>query len=316
MSHESWQSIHSRGQSTNAIWNQHAPALTVGEMTLATHSADVALLPPAAQAVVTQEDAVDTARNARDAAVAFITDLAIRAPRKIEGDLLSSDPFHADLKHIRVVEITGLDTAVTRGQRVVSLWEKLNARNATLVPARPPLLVGGTAVAALAAALTGLPAKTQEVETQTSILNDRRSDLAIIKDRVDTNNKRWFDSWMGEFAEGSPERNALSQIDTGSGGSGGGGGEPPAPTPPGTALVSSTIQDGVVTLLMTCEGAVFFNVYQRAPSDSEFSLVAGAVPTGWQSGTLLAGSGEWAWQVAGVANGLEGGRSATTMQGV
>ena len=317
MMNDSWQTILQRAQSTNAIWGQHAPGFTVGTLTLALHQADAALLEPAAQAVVTAEDAVDSARDDRDSSMNFIKDLAIRAPRKMDGELSVGDPYHSDLKHIRAVEMTGLETTVTRGQRTVSLWQKLNARNAAMVPPLPAMTVGGATVTQLAAALTGLPLKTQAVENAASFLGDRRSDLLVLKERVYTNNIRWFAAWEGEFVEGSPERNALSQIDTGSGGGGsGGGGEPPPPPPPGVAAVSSTIDNGVVTLAMTCEGATFFNVYQRTPGEVDFVLVAGAVPTGWSSGTLLAGSGEWAWQVAGVANGVEGGRSAATLQGV
>lgn len=313
---ESWQTILARAQQSIAIWTQHAPSFTVGELTLAGHQGDAALLEPAGQAVVTQEDAVDTARNARDTTMEFLKDLAIRAPRKMDGEFSARDPFHADLRHIRVVEMTGLDTILTRSQRVLSLWQKLNTRNAAMVPLRPPFLVGGVAVAAFAAALASLPNKTQVVENMGSVLGDVRSDLLILKERVRLNNIRWYAAWQGEFVEGSPERNALSQIDTGSGGGGSGGGEEEEPLPPGVALVSSTIDNGVVTLAMTCEGATFFNVYQRTPGEVDFVLVAGAVATGWSSGTLGAGSGEWAWQVAGVANGVEGGRSAATLQGV
>lgn len=239
MMNDSWQTILQRQQQTNAVWTLHSPTFTVGGLTPAAHAADGALLEPRAQAVVTQEDAVDSARNARDASVALITDLSIRAPRKMDGELALRDPFHADLKQIRSIEITGLTTAVTRGQRTLSLWQKLNARNAAAVPVVPPLLVGGKSAADLAAALEGLPELTQAVENQASLLNDRRSDLQEIKERVYSNNIRWYAAWQGEFEVGSPERNALSQIDTGA--------ATPPPTmleiaPPLVAVDASTVQ--------------------------------------------------------------------------
>lgn len=224
MMNDSWQTILQRAQQTVAVWNQHNPTFTVGGLTATAHAADGALLEPRAQAVVTAEDAVDTARNARDAAVALITGLSIRAPRKMDGELAVRDPFHADLKHIRSVEVTGLESAVVRGQRTLSLWEKLNVRNAAAVPVVPPLLVGGKTAANLAAALTGLPALTQIVENKGSALNDRRSDLSEVKERVYSNNIRWYAAWQGEYLPGTPERDALSQIDTGE------------PTPPPTML--------------------------------------------------------------------------------
>ena len=238
--HESWQTILARAQESIAVWTQHAPAFTVGELTLAAHQADAAMLEPAGQAVVTQEDAVDSARNARDTTMDFLKDLSIRAPRKMDGDFSAGDPFHADLKHIRAVEMTGLDTILTRGQRVLSLWEKLNTRNAAMVPPRPAFTVGGVAVATFAASLASLPTKTQAVETVGSVLSDVRNDLLVLKERVHNNNIRWYAAWQGEWAEGSPELNALSQVDTNSG-------PTPMPTvlefaPPLTVVNATTVQ--------------------------------------------------------------------------
>lgn len=211
-----------RGQASTAIWRTHSPAFTVGEVTLPLYQADVDNLPIAAQSVVTQEDAVDTARNARDGVLAIIKDLATRFPRKLDGELAARDPFHADLQHIRVVEMDGLESVVTRGQRALSLWMKFNARR--VAAGGTAFLVGGNAVAVLSGALADLPLKTQLVADAASLLSDLRSALLGLKDKVDTNNKRWYASWQGEFSVGSPERNALSQIDTGS------------PTPPPTLL--------------------------------------------------------------------------------
>lgn len=234
---ESWQSVASRGQASTAIWRTHSPGFTVGEVTLPLHQADVDNLPIAAQPVVTQEDAVDTARNGRAAVIAVIKDLAVRFPRKLDGELAARDPFHADLQHIRVVEMDGLDTVVTRGQRALSLWVKFNTRR--VAAGGTAFLVGGHAVAVLSGALVALPTKTQLVADATSILADLRSALLALKDKVDTNNKRWYAAWQGEFLPGSPERDALSQIDTGT----------PTPLPdvlvivaPLTAVDGTTVQ--------------------------------------------------------------------------
>lgn len=89
---------------------------------------------------------------------------------------------------------------------------------------------------------------------------------------------------------GTPENDALSQIEMG--GSGLGRGTPPPPLPPGVPALDSMISSGMVTLTMSAPGATLFNVYQRAPGEVDFALVAG------------------------VADGVEGPRSATTMQGV
>lgn len=228
-SNDTWQTIHQRGQQTNAVWNTHAPAFTVGTLTLALHQADVAALPAAGQALASEQDVVDAARAARDATCDLIKDLATRAPRVLDGALDFGDPLHGDLDDIRLVEITGLDTIISRGQRVRSVWEKVNVRNAALVPPIPALVVGSKTVADLVAALTELPVKTQAVEDTRSVLSDKRSSLRALAGKVDKNNKRWYAAWEGNFPAGSPERDALTQIDTGT------------PTPPPTVLLIASL---------------------------------------------------------------------------
>ena len=55
-------------------------------------------------------------------------DLATRLPRKMDGDLAPEDPFQDDLRDIRVIDMTGLDSIQARGQRALSLWKKYNVR--------------------------------------------------------------------------------------------------------------------------------------------------------------------------------------------
>jgi len=80
------------------------------------------------------------AKGARDATAATIRDLATRLPRKMDGDLAPEDPFQDDLRDIRVIDMTGLDSIQARGQRALSLWKKYNLR--LLAGALPALLVG------------------------------------------------------------------------------------------------------------------------------------------------------------------------------
>jgi hypothetical protein len=68
MPNQAWQTIHSRGEQTLAVWNAHSPAFKVGEMTFALHQADVQGLPPLGQAAEDAQDVVDDARAARAAA--------------------------------------------------------------------------------------------------------------------------------------------------------------------------------------------------------------------------------------------------------
>ena len=228
-----WQQIQARGQQSVGVWGQWNPTLKVGADTLTIFGTAVQALPGAAQNVAIQEDVVDDARAARNERVALLTLLGVQMPRKLDGDLDADDAYHKDLLDIRGVEMTGMGSAETRGQMVNSLWLKLNARLAAEVPAKPALTVGGKTQAQLQAALTELPGKKQAVETAVSLLNDRRATLRGFMRTVDSLNKRWYAAWQGEYAEGTPERDALSQIDTGSpgGNDSGGGPVPPVPLP-------------------------------------------------------------------------------------
>lgn len=56
----------------------------------------------------------------------------------------------------------------------------------------------------------------QDVENERGKLTQKSEALRALSTKVDVNNKRWCAAWEGEFPAGSPERAALSQIDTGS----------------------------------------------------------------------------------------------------
>lgn len=300
---ESWQTLAKRGQGSTAIWRTHSAGFTFGEVTLPLHQDDVDALPVAAQAVVTQEDAVDTARAARDGKIAIIKDLAIRFPRKLDGELSARDSFHSDLRHIRAVEMDGISSVTTRGQRAFSLWMKFNARR--VAAGGTPFLVGGLSVTVLGDALESLPDMTQLVANEVSTLNDLRDDLLKLKDRVDTNNKRWYAAWEGEFLAGSAERNALSQIDTG-----GGGGQAAL----GTPTLSLAMEALTVTLTMVLEGATSFRVYRKAQGEEDFTVRAESVASGWTE-DLLAGSGEHLYRVTGLRGTEESEPSVASIIG-
>lgn len=112
---EGWQDIHTRGQQTLAVISGHAPALTVGELTFASHETAVEALPDLSQAVKDQEEVVDDRRRERDAVIATIRDLTVRMPRKLEGEIAVSDRLHEDLTTVRAVEIDDAKSAVIPG---------------------------------------------------------------------------------------------------------------------------------------------------------------------------------------------------------
>lgn len=283
MATPTWQQILERGQQTLAVWQQHSPGFTTRGLTLAAHQTDVAALSPASQLVADAQDVVDDARAARDAVIGSVAETCIRLPRKLDGELMPDDPYHADLEDIRRFDAESLPTTVSRGQRVLSLWKKLNARNAAASPVIPPLLVGGVAVATFQTQLESLPAKQQTVQDKEAILRDRRGELRTLATKVDRNNKRWYAAWQGEFPAGTPEGDALGQITTEGGGSGEGTpGDPPPPppppVPPGAATIGSVTAGGpdVTVIGMAAEGAETFDVEVR-PVGGDFAPQASGV---------------------------------------
>ena len=275
MATSTWQQILQRGQQSLAVWLQHSPAFTVRGLTRAQHLTDVTALSPKAQEVEDDQQVVDDARAARDAGQAVVVSMNTRMPRRLDGELPIDDPFHADLEDIRTVSSDTPAHLQERGQKVVALWKKLNARNAAAVPMLPPLVVGGVTLAIFQAQVEGLPALQQTVEDKEAVLRERRGELRKLALKVDANNKRWYAAWQGEFPAGTPEGDALSQVDTESGGSGEGGpGEPPAPTPPppeppalpGQATLAALNTNGTEVMLtgMAADGAVTFVVEFQA----------------------------------------------------
>lgn len=213
---EYWEDIYHRGQQSLGVWNAFAAAFAFGEVTKASHTTDVGALQTKANERDVQQDAVDVARDARDTNLKFMEDLCIRFPRKLEGDLKPTDSLHKEIADLRNINPDAPDTIAGRTRRTVSLWNRVNAPLLANVPPLPAFKVGGIEVAALQTALSGQNQLMQDVEDERGKLAVKREALRLLAVKVDENNKRWFAAWEGEFADGSPERNALAQINTGS----------------------------------------------------------------------------------------------------
>lgn len=212
---EYWEDIYHRGQQSIGVWSTFAPALTVGEVALAGHTTDTAALQTKANERDVQQDVVDVARDARGTNATIMDDLCVRFPRKLEGELPPNDPLHLEIADLRAINPDSPDALAARTRRTVSLWHRYNTQRAAAVPPQPAFLVGGLAVAALEAALANQHTLLQNIENERGKLAQKREALRTLAAKVDRNNKRWFAAWEGEFAEGSAERAALSQIDTG-----------------------------------------------------------------------------------------------------
>lgn len=213
---EYWEEIYHRGQQSIRVWNTFAPGFVFGEVTLAGHMTDVTGLQTKANERDVQQDVLDVARLSRDGNLKFMEDLCVRFPRKLEGDLAANDPLHAEIADLRDIVPDTADKIVQRTRRTVSLWNRINAQRAAAVPPQAAFQVGASIVAHLDTALANQNGLMQGVENERGKHTQKNEALRTLATKVDRNNKRWFAAWEGEFAAGSPERAALSLIDTGS----------------------------------------------------------------------------------------------------
>lgn len=212
---EFFEAVHQRGQQTLAVWNTHAATFQVGALTLAAHTTDVALLMTHVNDRDVQQDVQDDAVLARDANFGALRDIVVRVPQLIEATLEDDDRLHSDLGDVFAVDPNRTHGGMERARRVVSLWNRVNILRAAMTPALPALTLGATTVANLQTLLTNHPGLLQTVEDERSELNQKTSLLKTTSRRIDRNNKRWYAAWSQNFAIGSPENDALSQIDTG-----------------------------------------------------------------------------------------------------
>ena len=195
---------------STAVWNTFNPSFQVGTVTLAVHSADVALLVTQADARGVQQDVLDDAVLLRDDNFRTLHDIVVRVPQFIDATLEEGDLLHGDLDDVYSISPESQSGVQERARRVVSLWNRVNAARASMTPPLTPLLLGTTTVANLQTRLTNHPVLLQAVENQRSELNQQKCLLNAIARRVDRNNKRWYTAWPKFFSNESPENAALS----------------------------------------------------------------------------------------------------------
>ena len=229
---EEYQLVHHRGLQTIGVWGQHAATLKVGKLTLTQHTTDVADILTRASSWEAATSGLDAARDARDLADRLLHTLNVHAPDAIEGDLEEDDEYLDDLPDIRAIKMTNPGKTLERARKIIPLWTKINARHAAATPVEPPLQAKGTTLADFTALMETLAPALQEVENQNSDERKAAGALARATAKVDRQNKKWFIAWQGAFEVGSPERDALSQIDTGS----------PTPAPSPLVIATATPQ--------------------------------------------------------------------------
>jgi hypothetical protein len=281
---EFWQAVHIRGQQSIGVWGTFAAAFQVGDLTLALHSADVTLILTHVNERDVQDDVFDDAKLARDQNFDLIYDVVTRVPQLIDAVLDDADPLNNDLDDVFTVDPDGQHGCMERARRVISLWNRVNAKRAAMAPPLPALLLGTTAVADLTTALNNHPGLLQTVENERSELSQKKSQLQATARRVDRNNKRWYGAWANNFADGSPEKNALSGVDTEEG------------TNPPTALEIDTVtQSGLSVAVAYVAGGgnhatSLMLQWQVVGVDAEFGHDTPVILTGQTVGPFTAGA--------------------------
>ena len=281
---EFWEAVHLRGQQTIGVWGTFAPTFQVGALTLTAHTADVALILTHVNERDVQQDSVDDAIIARDQSHDLIYDIVTRTPQLIDATLDDADPLNNDLDDIFNVDPDTQHGVMERSRRLISLWNRVNIQRAAMTPALPALTLGTTTVANLQTALNNHPGLLQTVENERSELSQKKSQLQSTSRRTDRDNKRWYAAWANNFADGSPEHNALSQVDTEEG------------TNPPTALEINTVVQSVLSVNVTYvagggrHATSLVLLYQVVGVDPDFGHATAVVLTGQTVGPFPPGA--------------------------
>ncbi|MEN9575955.1 MAG: hypothetical protein RL514_3810 [Verrucomicrobiota bacterium] len=211
---EKYQEDHQRGLQTDGVWGTHSPAFKAGKLTLAAHTADVGDILIKASLWEAAGSALETARDNRDTLDMDLKSLCVHGPDAIQGDLEEGDEILDDLPPIRGIRMTNPEQTLARARKLVPAWTKANARRLAAVPPDPELKAKGKTLAQTQTAMADLAAALQNVQNKLS--DERKASGALDRaaTKVEKGNKKWFVAWQGEFAVGSPERDALDQIDT------------------------------------------------------------------------------------------------------
>lgn len=280
---EFWEATHIRGQQTVAVWNAFAPAFTVSTVTRAAHAADVALLLTHVNDRDVQQDAFDDADAQARQNRAFIRDVTVRGPELIDANLDEGDLLKGEVKNVTAVEGRTEEGNLERARKLISLWTRVNAARAALVPPLPELKLGSITVAQLQAAVTNHPTLSQAVKDQDAGLSAKKSQLRQTEARVDKNNKRWYAAWAVNFVPGTPEHDALSQVDT-----------EPGTNPPSALEIAAVVANGLNADLTYVAGGgrhatSLRLLYKVNGVDADFAHPTSAILAGQTAGPFAAG---------------------------
>jgi len=259
-----WARIYERSLQTVAAWQHGGPDFMVGELALAPHTAEVGLMDAQIMEMFQAESDLFTARLARDKSYKTITGLCTRACQVASGSLPAGHALRATVSEVRRQRRESQEAVLGKGRKLVTLWQAVNTYRAGVVPPLAPMLVGETDLGQFQDLLNAHPAFLQGVNDLKNTLVEKKGQLRKTADRLDRNNKRWFEAWKGHFPTGSPERASLKGIYTG-----------PRQREPGRAAILRLEWLGS-SFLWSYDAArgTSFTLLAQGPGESGFSVLA------------------------------------------
>ena len=265
MTQQYYYQIHTRGVDTIAIWTQYAPTFSVGELSLAAHSADVNSFNQRTLEVSQAAVALGLTRASRDSTTNTAKDICSRALALIIGSLPVAHPLIREARRIYRLHGESQERVNRRCLDLVAVWQQTNTFRAAQNPVQAPIMVDLVDVSSFQSTLGNLAQLITETSKKQSTVNDKKNTLREMSQRVDRNNKRWYKSWYGQFARGTAARNALTMIDTG-----------PTQTLPGQGVFLGweLLPDGSVKLSLDAARATNFKLLHKGPDDADFAVLA------------------------------------------
>jgi len=258
-----WYDVLDRSLDSLGVWGL-SPAFPVGLLSRTAHASDVAALSGSLALCTDAEATLFTARGGRDNSAISLRDLYTRGLRLMQGTA-ESNVINDSLRAARRVRSQSFVAVEEKGLKFCSAWKEVNAHRAGLSPALPALLVNGMSLSEVQSTLGNYRQFLSTISDKQAFLSTKKTELRNLVYRIDRNNKRWYVAWQGQFAAGSPERHALSLIDTGT---------TPATPGKGVFLTVEQLPDLTVRLKFGAARAKTFTLLHKGPGAPEFATLA------------------------------------------
>jgi hypothetical protein len=283
------QSIQNRTTQTVAVINTFAAGLSVAGVDAAGLAAQGLALDPMAQQRDHALADYDGANNAERRGLLALQHLVLTLPKVVEAEL--DDHVHEEsalidlLAPAYAIKPRTTEAALSRGHKLASALERINAYLAAMQPPRAGIVNDAQGLVELNAAMEAQTVLAQTLANGSARLNHARVDLREAAVALDRLNKRFY-ARMQALARANPAlARAMTQIDTG------------APNLPATLSIKDVVQGGEDHLHVlvaydpaSVDGKADSTLeWQIAGVDADFSRTVRVDPSGNAIGPFSAG---------------------------